>query len=69
MIGLALIALLIPGRLSAAVTGDAQLTGHDLSQKQAYEAAKAGIDQYAYHLHSENGYWAKCTNVQARPAQ
>ena len=62
MIGLALIFLLILVAVTA-VNGDAQLTGHDLNQKQAYEAAKAGIDDYAFHLHNENGYWAKCTNV------
>ena len=37
------------------------LTRHDLDHKQAYEAAKAGIDDYAFHLHTDNSYWTKCT--------
>ena len=43
-----------------AVTGDTHLTTHDLEQKRAYEAAKAGIDNYAYHLHGNNSYWTAC---------
>jgi len=62
MIGLALIAMLVLVAVGA-VNGDVQPTGRDLSRKQAYEAAKAGIDEYAYHLHTDNGYWAKCTSV------
>lgn len=46
-----------------AVSGDTHLTQRDLEQKQAYEAAKAGIDNYAYHLSSNTGYWALCTGV------
>jgi hypothetical protein len=46
-----------------AVIGDTHLTQRDLEQKQAYEAAKAGIDNYAYHLSSSSGYWALCTGV------
>ncbi len=47
----------------AAVNGDAHLTSRDLAHKQAYEAAKAGIEDYAFHLNHDTGYWAKCTNV------
>ena len=45
-----------------------QLTRHDLAQKQAYEAAKAGIDDYAFHLNAENSYWTHCAEVPAPSA-
>jgi hypothetical protein len=47
------------------VTGDTHSGLRDFEQKQAYNAAKGGIEEYAYHLHVDNGYWAKCTNVSA----
>ena len=40
----------------AAVNGDLNLTRNDLDQKQAYEAAKAGINDYAYHLNCDTNY-------------
>jgi hypothetical protein len=42
------------------VNGDAQTSGRDISRKQAYEAALAGINEYAFHLHSNSNYWAEC---------
>jgi type II secretory pathway pseudopilin PulG len=62
VLGMALVAALATVAV-AAVNGDTHMTIRDYSRKQAYEAAKAGIDEYAYHLHKDNGYWAKCTNV------
>lgn len=47
----------------AAVNGDTHQTRRDLDSKQAYEAAKAGIDDYAFHLAANSGYWAECTGV------
>lgn len=47
----------------AAVRSDTHLSQRDLEGKQAYEAAKAGIDEYAYQLNADSAYWAKCTNV------
>ena len=47
----------------AAVNGDIQLTGRSLDEKQAYEAAQAGIADYSFHLNNDNGYWARCTGV------
>lgn len=64
VIGVSLVALLVLVAVSA-VNGDAQLTSRDISRKQAYEAAKAGIDEYAYHLHANSGYWAECTEPAA----
>jgi hypothetical protein len=61
-IGLAMVALVVMVGVTA-VSGDINPTGRDLQRKRAYEAAKAGINDYAFHLHWDNGYWAKCTNV------
>jgi hypothetical protein len=47
----------------AAVRGDLNLSQHDLNRKQAYEAARAGIEDYSFHLSKDTGYWAKCANV------
>ncbi|HEY4778797.1 MAG TPA: hypothetical protein VIH47_04315 [Solirubrobacterales bacterium] len=48
-----------------AVNGDGHLSLRNLEQKQAYEAAKAGVEDYAFHLDATNGsYWEKCTNVE-----
>ena len=40
----------------AAVNGDSGSGSRDLQQKQAYEAAKAGIENYAFHLNADTGY-------------
>jgi type II secretory pathway pseudopilin PulG len=48
----------------AAVNGDTHLTQRDLDSKKAFEAAKAGIDDYSYHLNANTAYWAKCTGVE-----
>lgn len=61
-IGLSLMSVLVLVAVTA-VNGDTHITRHDSDRKRAYEAAKAGIDNYAYHLHIDNGYWAKCTTV------
>jgi len=65
-IGLSLIAVLVLAAVTA-VRGDIGLTGHDYMQKRAYEAAKAGINEYAYNLHIDNGYWAKCADKATKP--
>ena len=46
-----------------AVNGDNALTQRDLEQKRAYEAAKAGINDYSFHLSANPGYWSECTKV------
>lgn len=63
VIGMSVLALLVLVAVTA-VNGDAQLTTRDFSRKQAYEAAKAGIDEYAFRLHKNTGYWSKCTQVE-----
>ena len=47
----------------AATNGDLHLTRNDLDHKRAYAAAQAGIADYAFHLTTDTGYWAKCTSV------
>lgn len=63
VIGLSLMAALVLVAVTA-VNGDSHLTVRDLQQKQAYEAAKAGIDDYAYHLHANNSYWTSCASME-----
>lgn len=46
-----------------AVRGDIHLTGHDIDSKRAYEAARAGVEDYASHLYADSLYWTKCANV------
>lgn len=46
-----------------AVRGDLNQNRGDLDRKRAYEAAKAGVNDYVFHLHDETDYWSKCTNV------
>jgi type II secretory pathway pseudopilin PulG len=62
VLGLALIASLVVVAVTA-VNGTIHVNARDLSRKQAYEAAKAGLDDYTYHLHKDTGYWTKCANV------
>jgi hypothetical protein len=47
----------------ATATGDLNGSQTDLEQKAAYEAAQAGINDYAFHLNNDTGYWANCDNV------
>jgi Tfp pilus assembly protein PilX len=46
-----------------AAKGDLHLTKNDLDHKQAFAAAQAGIQDYAFHLGTDTGYWARCTVV------
>jgi Tfp pilus assembly protein PilX len=47
----------------AAANGDISLAKNDQDAKQAYAAAEAGLNVYAFHLNQDNGYWADCTSV------
>jgi type II secretory pathway pseudopilin PulG len=66
-IGLSMVALIALVAVTA-VGGDINPTGRDLQRKRAYEAAKAGVNDYSFHLKTDNGYWAKCTKVAAPSA-
>ncbi len=67
VIGTSLVAMLALVAVTA-VNGDSHSGAYDFKQKQAYEAAKAGIDDYAYHLHANNSYWITCDNVADKPS-
>lgn len=62
MIAGMLISMVVGGAL-AAVQGDLNLTRNDLDQKQAYEAARAGLNDYMYHLNGDTNYWTLCAGV------
>lgn len=64
MLGILVVTLAMVGTVTA-VNGDINLTSRDMEHKRAYEAAQAGIADYAFHLNNDNGYWAKCTDVPA----
>ncbi len=55
--------VLIAAVAVVAVNGDAQVGFRDASRKQAYEAALAGVNEYAFHLHANSNYWAECTKA------
>ena len=65
-----LLMLLLVGSLLSvaaydAASGDIPLSGSDQDRKQAYSAAEAGVEYYAFHLAQDNAYWTNCTNVPA----
>lgn len=64
VLGLALVAALVAVAVTA-VNGTVHSNARDFSRKQAYEAAKAGIDEYSFHLHDNTGYWAGCTDPES----
>jgi len=43
-----------------AADGDIRLSHDDATQKQAYYAALAGVQEYEYHLQSNPDYWETC---------
>jgi type II secretory pathway pseudopilin PulG len=63
------IVMLLAAVAVAAVNGDTHLTARDLDNKQAFEAAKAGIDDYAYHLAANTGYWSECAGEKSAAAE
>jgi type II secretory pathway pseudopilin PulG len=60
VIGVTLVALVAAVAVVAA-NGDSKQTAGSANRQQAYEAAVAGINEYAFHLHADQEYWAKCT--------
>jgi type II secretory pathway pseudopilin PulG len=61
VIGVTLVALVAAVAVST-VGSNAQRTARSQNGQQAYEAALAGIHEYAYHLHIDSDYWAECLN-------
>lgn len=62
LIGMMIVTALALAAVTA-VRGDIPLTSRDLASKKAYEAAKAGIEDYASHVYADSLYWTKCTEV------
>ncbi len=62
ILGGAVMGLVVVTAVTAA-RGELNVTRADLAQKQAYEAARAGIADYAYHLNQDTNYWTRCANV------
>ena len=53
-------ALLMVAAFEAA-NGDIHLSHEDATQKQAYYAALAGVQEYEYHLQANPDYWQTCS--------
>jgi hypothetical protein len=49
----------------AAADGDLPILTRSQDGKEAYAAAEAGVNFYAFHLAQDDRYWSKCTNVPA----
>jgi type II secretory pathway pseudopilin PulG len=62
VIGVTMVALVAAVAVTT-VSGSAQQTGRSDNGQQAYEAALAGIHEYAYHLQKYPDYWAECLNA------
>jgi hypothetical protein len=63
VIGAISLVTLLVGAAVAATNGDLRLVSRDLSSKQAYAAAQAGIADYVFHLTNDVGYWTHCDDV------
>jgi Tfp pilus assembly protein PilX len=46
-----------------AVRNDIPAYSNDLASKRAYEAARAGVEDYAFRLYNDPTYWTKCTSA------
>jgi hypothetical protein len=67
VIGVTLVALVAAIAVVAA-NGDSKQAAGSANRQQAYEAAIAGINEYAFHLYADQEYWAKCTQGAATEA-
>lgn len=67
VIGVTLVALIAAVTVVAA-SGDSHQTAAGANRQQAYEAALAGIHEYAFHLHENQEYWAECTRAATKEA-
>lgn len=67
VIGVTLVALVAAVTVVAA-SGDSHQTAVSANRQQAYEAALAGIHEYAFHLHENQEYWATCTQAATKEA-
>ncbi len=63
VIGAMVVTTLLVSAAVAATNDDQVFLRRDIDQKRAYAAAQAGVADYTYHLNTDSGYWARCTNV------
>ncbi len=59
-LGVMVVAALLMAVAFKAASSDVQLSHADTTQKQAYYAALAGIQEYEYHLQANPDYWQTC---------
>jgi hypothetical protein len=52
-----------------AANGDTQLSHTDLTQKQAYYAALAGVQEYEYQLEANPDYWQSCPTLPTKAGE
>ena len=62
-LGVMIVTSLLLAGTFVGVDGDIQLTGKSTSQKKAYYAALAGINDYQFHLNANPEYWTTCTGA------
>jgi type II secretory pathway pseudopilin PulG len=67
VIGVTLVALIAAVAVVAA-NGDSHQIARSANRQQAYEAALAGINEYAFHLKQNQEYWATCTGAATKEA-
>jgi Tfp pilus assembly protein PilX len=67
---IALLSMLVTSLLLVAAftaaNGDSQLSRADTTQKQAYYAALAGVQEYEYKLEDNPDYWESCPEAKAK---
>jgi hypothetical protein len=62
--GVMMVTAMLIGAAFIAVQGDSHQTAHDLSDKRAYYAAQAAVNQFLFQLNqSPDTYWQSCPTV------
>ncbi len=64
-LGVMLVTSLLLVAAFTATTGDVHLAYEDLTQKQAYFAAQAGVQAYEYQLQKNPDFWQSCESLSA----
>ena len=61
-LGVLLVTSLLTAAVLVAVSGDTNITRHDLDSKRAYSAARAGLNTFLYSVDQNPNYWSTCAN-------
>ena len=59
-LGVMMVVSLLVGAAFVATQGDIHNSQHDLDGKRAYYAARAGVNNFLYHLNQNTEYWQTC---------